>query len=162
MPYVNHVSIPVDDVADAKRFYEDVLGGVEVPSPNFGTPVAWLTWGGVQLHLVQVDRPASHAYHFAIAFESLATFEALCHRAEREGLANRETFGSHIFEAVGRSVQLYLNDPAGNLVECDYPSIDDLDPAISRHSKQWVDDAEQSDWNRRATVFSHTVEGGPR
>lgn len=158
MPYVNHLTLPVDDAERAAAFYADWFGAEVVPSPRFHIPVAWVLLGRVQLHLVHRPATTSAAYHFGIAIEDRERFEGLYRRAEREGILDTDTFGHHLFEAVGGAVQLYLNDPAGNLVECDYPAAGDLAPEIHAQLQQWGGGIEQSAWNERARLF--VAEGG--
>jgi extradiol dioxygenase family protein len=153
VPYVNHLAVPVDDVDRAAAFYEDWFDGTVVPSPRFPLPVAWVLVGAVQLHLVSRPGRVSDAYHFGIAIERRDQFEALYWRAEREGISDRKTFHHHLYEASGGAVQLYLRDPSGNVVECDYPDVNDLDPEITAGRRRWADDNEQSDWNKSASLF---------
>ena len=151
--YINHVALPVDDVDRASRFYVDWFGATVIPSPRFPVPVAWLLLGKVQVHLVQHPGPASSAYHFAVAIEDKARFEALYWRAEREGLLDRETFPNHIYELPNGNVQMWMRDSAGNIIEVDHPDADDLSPEIVAVMKRWADDNEQSPWNRSSSLF---------
>ena len=153
MPYVNHVAVPVDDVDRAVAFYEDWFGARVVPSPRFPVPVAWLLLGKVQLHLVQHPGKASAAYHFSVGFEDRDQYEALYWRAEREGKLDRTTFQHHIYEMPDGAAQMYIRDAADNVVECDYPAFSDLGSEIFALRRRWADVTEQSEWNRRSTLF---------
>jgi catechol 2,3-dioxygenase-like lactoylglutathione lyase family enzyme len=139
VPCVNHLAVPVDDVDRSVAFYEDWFDAAVVPSPTFPVPVAWVLLGNFQVHLVMRSGQASAAYHFGVAIDSRERFEALYRRAEREGIFERETFQHHLYEATGGVVQLYVRDPSGNVVECDYPNVDDLDPEIAMVTKRWSD-----------------------
>lgn len=158
--YINHVAVPVDDVERATDFYRAWFGATVVP---FDIPVSWVVLGDVQVHLVLRPRQASGAYHFAISIEDREQFEDLCRRARREDIFERGTFAHHLYEAAGGVVQLYVNDPSGNIVECDYPSVDDLDPEIAALRWRWADQSDQSEWNRRAPLFEHrtSADGSP-
>jgi len=158
LPYVNHLTLPVDDADRAAAFYEDWFDAKVVPSPKFPVSVAWVLLGRTQVHLVSRGE-ASDAYHFGLAIETVERFEELYRRAEREGIFDRETFQHHIFEATGGAVQLYLKDPAGNLVECDYPDVEDLSPGIAAEVQRWSNDGEQSEWNRSASLYLPEQEG---
>jgi catechol-2,3-dioxygenase len=147
------LAVPVDDVGRAAAFYEDWFGARIVPSPRFAIPVAWVLLDDVQLHLVQRPGEVASAYHFGLAIENRERFEALYWRAMREGIVDRETFHHHLYEASGGALQLYLRDPAGNVVECDYPDVTDLDPTIAEVRWRWADLSEQSAWNRSASLF---------
>lgn len=153
MQYVNHMAIPVDDVDRATAFYEDWFGARVVPSPKFPVPVAWLLLGKVQVHLVQHPGQPSRAYHFGVAIGSREQFEALYWRADREGNLDRETFQNHIYEMPGGAVQMYVRDVSGNIVECDYPDVNDLAPEIVAASKRLSDYNEQSAWNNSSSLF---------
>jgi catechol-2,3-dioxygenase len=154
VPYVNHLAVPVDDVDRATAFYEDWFDAQIVPSPRFPVPVSWVVLGGVQLHLVLRPGQVDEAYHFGIAIERREQFEALYRRATREDMFERGAFDHYIYEAPGRVVQLYLRDPSGNIVECDYADVADLDPEIAADCRRWADLNEQSAWNQRASVFA--------
>jgi len=162
VPYVNHLAVPVDDVDRAAAFYQDWFDATVVPSPRFPLPVAWVVLGEVQLHLVLRPAQAAEAYHFGIAIERRDQFEALYWRAEREGFSDRETFQHHLYEASGGAVQLYLKDPSGNIVECDYPDVTDLDPEIVAARRRWADYNEQSEWNKSASLFTSGPGGARR
>jgi catechol 2,3-dioxygenase-like lactoylglutathione lyase family enzyme len=147
------VAVPVDDVERATAFYEDWFDAKVVPSPKFAIPVSWVVLGKVQVHLVLRPGQSSKAHHFAVTVESRERFEELYRRADREGTFDRETFEHHIYEASGGVVQMYLRDPSGNIVECDYPDVDDLAPEIVAVLKRWSDDSEQSEWNAKASLL---------
>jgi len=153
VPYINHVAIPVDDVDQASAFYEDWFGARVVPSPRFSVPVAWVLLGKVQVHLVQHPGRPSTAYHFAVAVEERARFEALYWRAEREDAFDRVTFHHHIYEMPSGGVQMWIRDVSSNIVEINYQDIDDLDPRIVAARKRWADYHEQSEWNTSSSLF---------
>jgi catechol 2,3-dioxygenase-like lactoylglutathione lyase family enzyme len=153
VPHVNHLAVPVDDLDRATAFYADLFDAKVVPSPRFPLPVAWVALGRLQLHLVLRPGQAVEAYHFGIAIESRQQFEGLYRRAARDGLFEPRAFDHHLYEAPGGVVQLYLRDPSGNIVECDYPDVADLDDDIVAGIRRWADLNEQSAWNQRASVF---------
>jgi catechol 2,3-dioxygenase-like lactoylglutathione lyase family enzyme len=106
---VHHVSINVDDVPAALRFYTEVLG-LEARSdrPDFGFDGAWLDAGGQQVHLIAAAPPAGLGQHFAILVEDLDATVA--------ELRDRGTEVSDP-QPVGTSRQAFVTDPSGNLVE---------------------------------------------
>ena len=64
---VHHVSINVDDVDAARRFYVDILGLTErTDRPAFSFDGAWLNIGAQQVHLIEAPLPPELAQHFAI------------------------------------------------------------------------------------------------
>lgn len=106
---VHHVSLTVDDVDAALRFYVDTLGlSSREDRPDFGFPGAWLDAGGQQLHLIEGDPPPDKGQHFAILVDDLDATIA--------ELRERDIDVSDGFP-VGTGRQAFLKDPAGNTVE---------------------------------------------
>lgn len=113
---INHVSVNAVDLADSVDFYVDLLGAEPIPTPNFGLPVQWLAIGRTQLHLFQKHlQPTSH-HHLGITVDDL---EPAYRAAERRNAFDRQAFGNHLVELPGGVIQMYVRDPAGNLVELD-------------------------------------------
>ncbi len=56
-------------------------------------------------------------------------FDAVYARAKEMGILDSGAFGSPLRSHPVGWVQLYLRDPAGNLVEIDWPDVESLDPA---------------------------------
>jgi catechol 2,3-dioxygenase-like lactoylglutathione lyase family enzyme len=106
---VHHVSINVDDVDAALGFYVDVLGlRPRSDRPDFGFGGAWLDAGGQQVHLIEGQVPRGDGEHFAILVADLdATIEELRGRDVKVSDPS----------PVGSSLQAFLEDPAGNLIE---------------------------------------------
>lgn len=120
---INHVSVSARDLRASVDFYVELLGAELLPTPNFGLPVQWLALGRTQLHLFERDvQPPSH-HHLGITVDDL---EPVYRVAERRGAFDRDAFGNHLIELPGDVVQLYLRDPAGNLVEIDHDGVDRL------------------------------------
>jgi catechol 2,3-dioxygenase-like lactoylglutathione lyase family enzyme len=126
---INHVSIVVRDMAESIGFYEDLLGARRVPTAKFSQGnVVWLTLGSTQLHLFESDGgddPTLH-HHLGIDVED---FDAVYAKAKERGLLDTHSFGSALRSHPMGWVQMYLRDPAGNLVEIDWPDVESLDPA---------------------------------
>jgi catechol 2,3-dioxygenase-like lactoylglutathione lyase family enzyme len=122
-PRINHVSVNANTLEESVAFYVELFRAELIPTPNFGLPVQWLALDRTQLHIFERDlRPTSH-HHFAITVDDL---EPVYRAAERLGAFERDAFGSHLIELPGDVVQLYLRDPAGNLVETDQTGADRL------------------------------------
>ena len=118
MARINHVSINALDLQESVDFYVDLLGAEPIPTPNFGLPVQWLAFGSTQLHLFERDlTPTSH-HHFGITVDDL---EPVYRAAERREAFDDIAFRNRLVELPGDVVQLYLRDPAGNLLEIDSP-----------------------------------------
>jgi glyoxylase I family protein len=106
---IHHVSINVTVVDEAVRFYTDVLGFEErTDRPDFGVGGAWLDAGGQQVHLIQSDVPAGLGQHYAVLVDDLAAVVA-------ELRARDVKVGDP--SPVGTSLQSFVVDPSGNLVE---------------------------------------------
>jgi catechol 2,3-dioxygenase-like lactoylglutathione lyase family enzyme len=115
---LNHVSVVARDLDESVRFYVDVLGLEVLPTPDFGFPVQWLRAGDLQVHLFErPDAPPAYA-HFALQVDDVV---ALYERARELDLLDRTSFGYAIAELPGGEAQLYVRDPAGNLLELDHP-----------------------------------------
>jgi len=103
------VSINVTDVAEATRFYTEVLGATRRDDrPNLGFDGAWLDLGGQQLHLLEGEAPPAMGQHFAILVDDLdAAVGDLRARGIDVGDPSR----------IGAARQCFLQDPCGNAIE---------------------------------------------
>lgn len=136
-----HVTISVDDVDESVEFYMDVFDMDEIPAVNFDAPVRWMDNGGLQLHLLgtQVGAPAYH--HFGVHVEDFeafytaamanegATFEALTEQTGAEFVDGEPPV---LYLPTG-TVQAYVRDPSGNLIEVNYPNVEDLDESVVKN-----------------------------
>jgi catechol 2,3-dioxygenase-like lactoylglutathione lyase family enzyme len=124
---INHVSISAPDLEASVRFYSEVFGMERVPAPRFpGQPVAWMRVGSQQLHLFQ--RSGSPQYHhFGLDVDD---FEAAYLKVRSLEIRDDATFLGGIFELPGGEAQMYLRDPAGNLVEIDCPDASSLNREV--------------------------------
>jgi lactoylglutathione lyase len=147
---LNHVSIHAPDLEASARFYTEIFGMERIPSPNFRHPVEWLRLGDQQLHLFQRDTPAPEFHHIGLNVDD---FEAAYTKAKEMGIQESGSWFSHIYELPDGSVQFYLRDPAGNLVEIDWPDVSTLDASIVSDLKKLDDDVPQTGDALRATLF---------
>ncbi len=147
---INHVSINARDLQESVDFYIDLLGAEPLPTPNFGIPVQWLALGDTQLHLFERDlQPSSH-HHLGITVDDL---EPVYRAAERRGAFDDDAFRNHLVELPGDVVQLYLRDPAGNLIELDQHGADRLPDDMRARLKGLWDFNPQTDENMRGRLF---------
>ncbi len=147
---INHVSVNALDLQESVDFYVELLGAEPIPTPNFGIPVQWLALGNTQLHLFERDiQPTTH-HHFGI---TVADVEPVYRAAERRGAFDRQAFGNHLIELPGDLIQLYIRDPAGNLVELDHHGVDRLPDDLRAQVKQLWDLNPQSEENMRGRLF---------
>ncbi|WP_435348540.1 VOC family protein [Haloarchaeobius sp. HRN-SO-5] len=126
----NHVSVLAKDIDESAEFYCDVLGMERIPTPNFEVPVQWLQAGSGQLHLFEREMDAVPYYHFGVTVDD---FEGIYRRAEEgDFFANwDDNAEGSVYRLPDDSAQMYLSDPAGNLLEVDYPDIDALPEDIT-------------------------------
>lgn len=147
---INHVSINALDLRESVDFYVDLLGAEPITTPNFGLPVQWLALGRTQLHLFEKDlRPTSH-HHLGITVDDI---EPVYRAAERLGAFDEKAFGNHLVELPGDVVQLYVRDPAGNLVEIDHHGVERLPDDLRGRLKGLWEFNPQSDEQMQARLF---------
>jgi catechol 2,3-dioxygenase-like lactoylglutathione lyase family enzyme len=147
---INHVSVNATDLEESVDFYVDLLGAERISTPNFGLPVQWLALGRTQLHLFEKDlTPTSH-HHLGITVDDL---EPVYRAAERRNAFDHEAFGNHLVELPGDLIQLYVRDPAGNLVEIDHSGAGRLPDDIRSQIKPLWGFNEQDDEQMSARLF---------
>ncbi len=119
-----HVSVHAHDLDESVRFYTELFRMEEIPAPAFPFPVRWLRVGDLQLHLFQSDEASPRGHHFGLDVDD---FEAVYVRANELGVAQGDGYFSKVYELPEGAVQLYLRDPAGNMVEVNWPDVSTLD-----------------------------------
>jgi catechol 2,3-dioxygenase-like lactoylglutathione lyase family enzyme len=153
---INHVSIHAVDIEESIRFYTELFGMRRLPTPNFPDGhVVWLQLGEQQLHLFDrtVDAPANH--HFALDVDD---FAAVYRRAKERGLLDPDAFRAQIRRHPMGWVQMYLRDPAGNLIEIDWPDVATLPPELAAEIPKLEDAVPQTGEAAVATLY---LAGGP-
>jgi catechol 2,3-dioxygenase-like lactoylglutathione lyase family enzyme len=147
----NHVSIPCRDLDESERFYRDVFGLQRLPSFDFRFPVRYLGIGEQQLHLMQLpeEEPLPNQ-HFAFDVDD---FEAAFVQLRDLGALDPRAHTHAVWELPDGSVQLYARDPAGNLLEVNWPDVSTLDPDVVGEIPRRADDVEQSEEARRARLY---------
>ncbi|HXV35267.1 MAG TPA: VOC family protein [Gaiellaceae bacterium] len=121
------MSVHADDLETSVRFYEDMFGMKRLPTPNFGMNIRWLALGDQQLHVFERDVPKPEYHHFGLDVED---FEGVYLKARERGILDGETFQGAVRELPDGSVQMYMRDPAGNLVEVNWPDVTTLDRSV--------------------------------
>jgi YD repeat-containing protein len=148
---INHVSVHANDLDESAAFYEDLLGMRRIPTPTFAFPVQWLRLGDQQLHLfVRPDVQAPTFHHVGLNVDD---FEVVYWRAREQRLNDESAFFSGMYELPDGAVQMYLRDPAGNLVEIDWPDASTLDPRIREHLIPLSDTVPQTGDALSATLY---------
>ncbi len=148
---INHVSIVADDLEESARFYAELFGMERVATARFPENVLWLKVGPQQLHLFRVegDEPAAR-HHFGMDVED---FDAVYRKAKGLGVLDAEAWGAAFRGHPAGWVQLYLRDPAGNLVEVNWPDASTLDPEILAEMTPLESMAHQDGEAANATLY---------
>jgi catechol 2,3-dioxygenase-like lactoylglutathione lyase family enzyme len=145
---INHVSISARDLEESIRFYETVFGMERIPTPVFERPTQWLRVGELQLHLFLDPTVTPNArHHVGITIDD---FDA-AYRAVRERLADE--FVARLVELPSGQVQLYFNDPAGNLIELNWPDVETLDRSAYPDLRRLVDEIPQTEEALQARLY---------
>jgi lactoylglutathione lyase len=149
---INHTSIAAHDLEESVAFYRDVFGMEPLPTPNFEVPVQWLDCGAEQLHLFERQVEAPEYHHLGLTVDD---FEEVYRTAEQ-----RDLFAGWDDNAEGSlyllpddAVQMYINDPAGNLIEIDHPDVDTLEESVRAEIVNREDLQSQSGEAARASLM---------
>ena len=145
---INHVSISAHDLEESTRFYEQLFGMERIPTPIFETPVQWLRIGDLQLHLfLDESGKAPSRHHLGFTIDDFdAAYEAVSARMSGE-------WGAELVELPSGQVQLYFRDPAGNLIELNWPDADQIDRSRYPTLRKLADRIPQTDESRRAVLY---------
>ena len=157
---INHVSVHAQDMETSVGFYEDLFGATQLPTPNFGFPVQWLSLGEQQLHLFVLETEAPSFHHLSFDVDD---FGAVYRRARELGILDASTNGQAIRKHPMGWVQLYIRDPAGNLLEINWPDAESLDDDV-RADILGLDELglAQEGASRQATLYhAQTREASP-
>ena len=145
---INHVSISARDLEESTRFYETVFGLERIATPIFATPVQWLRVGNLQLHLfLDESGTAPSRHHLGLTVDDLdGAYEAVSNLMSSE-------WGSELVELPSGQVQLYFRDPAGNLIELNWPDADTLDRSRYPGLRRLADAIPQSAESGQAVLY---------
>jgi catechol 2,3-dioxygenase-like lactoylglutathione lyase family enzyme len=122
---INHVTLIVDDLEKARRFYTDVVGLEELPVFPFDYPTQFYRVNETQqLHLTEWKDDTSFRGHVCLTVRDFDT----CYRVSRElGIVDEEPWGK-VRQLPDGAMQMFIRDPAGNLLELSYRG--EVDQAI--------------------------------
>lgn len=131
---ITHVAVIAANIEESIEWYIDLFGDEAVqraPTPKLVGPSAWLKLGSLSLHITEwPHRNPFRRNHFGVGVTDVNLFTSIYKKAKARGLFDYDTFGSHNYIVPGGEVQLNLQDPAGNLVEVDFPDVNQLDRSI--------------------------------
>jgi catechol 2,3-dioxygenase-like lactoylglutathione lyase family enzyme len=145
---INHVSIAARDLEESTRFYETVFGMERIATPVFETPVQWLRVGDLQLHLfLEENGTAPARHHLGLTVDDFAAaYDAISSSTSAE-------WGAELVELPSGQVQLYFRDPAGNLIELNWPDVETLDRSRYPELRRLAEHVPQTPESLQAVLF---------
>jgi catechol 2,3-dioxygenase-like lactoylglutathione lyase family enzyme len=146
------VSISAVDLEESARFYEEIFGMERIATPTFGVPVQWLRVGDLQLHLFLDQSEAPPRHHLGLTVDD---FDA-AYLAVKERGQGADAWRWRLVELPSRQVQLYFRDPAGNLIELNWPDADTLDRSKYPELQRLADAVPQREGSERAVLYLDT------
>jgi YD repeat-containing protein len=147
---INHVSVPCRDLDESERFYREAFGVERLPAPDFRFPVRWLGLGEQQVHLFQLPEDPLPNQHFALDVDD---FEATFVKLRELDALDTSAHARPVWELPDGSLQLYARDPAGNLLEINWPDASTVDRSVVGEIPRRSDDVPQSYAARGATLY---------
>ena len=113
---VHHISFSVTDLERSRRFYEDVLGLVEISRPDLGLPGVWYRAGDSEVHLLArpegVDVGTSPG-----GLSPLANHQAFGVDDYEKCPEFIESGGIAVLKTSPEQGQMWIRDPDGNVIE---------------------------------------------
>jgi catechol 2,3-dioxygenase-like lactoylglutathione lyase family enzyme len=146
----NHLSIGSKNLDASLQFYETLFGMERIPTYNFGFVTQYLRCGNLQLHVFHLEDNVPLYQHFALDVDD---FHAVYEAAKKLGALDTTTFRNPINELPDGSVQMYLRDPGGNLLEVDWPDITTLDTSRIPELRKLSEFAEQTGEALNASLY---------
>ena len=124
---INHVTLIVDNLEEAARFYEEEMGLEPVPAFVFDYPTAFFRiTDTTQLHLSEWEDSRSFRGHLCVRVDD---FSELFYRMKAQGRIDTAPWGK-VRRLPDGAMQLFIRDPAGNLLEITSFPGDPVDKAI--------------------------------
>jgi catechol 2,3-dioxygenase-like lactoylglutathione lyase family enzyme len=122
---INHVTLIVDDLEKARQFYTDVVGLEELPVFPFDYPTQFYRVNETQqLHLTEWKDETSFRGHVCL---TLGSFDDAYRLSRELGIVDEEPWGK-VRQLPDGAMQMFIRDPAGNLLELSYRG--EVDQAI--------------------------------
>lgn len=124
---INHVTLIVDDLEKATDFYEKELGLTPLPAFNFDYPVMFFDINEhQQLHLSEWEDTPSFRGHICMQVDD---FDTIFYRMKELGVIDTRPWGK-VRQLPDGAMQMFVRDPAGNLVELSSDPDGEVDAAI--------------------------------
>lgn len=126
---INHVTMIVNDLEKCRQFYTNVLQLEELPAFNFDYPVQFYKINDrQQLHLTEWKDATSFRGHLCIEIDD---FNDAFRRFKELGVIDTRPWGK-VRKLPGGTMQMFVRDPAGNLIEISHPDASTVSPEIFR------------------------------
>ena len=123
---IHHVNVNVDDLERAVAFYRDVLGLPLEATPDQGFRSQFFRVGEQQIHMNEIADSHQFRGHFCLV---VPDFAAVFARAKAANAIDVQAWG-RVRRLPGGSMQMFVRDPAGNLVEIGSRKDARIDPAL--------------------------------
>lgn len=124
---INHVTLIVDNLEKAGAFYRDELGLEVLPAFRFDYPVMFFRFNAEQqLHLSEWEDRTSFRGHICVQVDD---FNSIFFRMKELGVIDVAPWGK-VRKLPDGAMQMFVRDPAGNLVELSSAPGADIDPKI--------------------------------
>lgn len=135
---IHHVALIVDDLEEACAFYEHELGLEPLPAFEFDYPTQFYRINDEQqLHLTEWEDSYSFRGHVCFQVED---FNALFFRMKELGWIDTSPWG-RVRRMLDGTMQMFVRDPSGNLLEISAPADVPIDPAIFEEEELVEQDA---------------------
>ncbi|MGE7773945.1 VOC family protein [Chitinophaga sp. NPDC101104] len=124
---INHVTLIVDNLEKAGEFYKNELGLEPLPAFRFDYPVMFFRFNAEQqLHLSEWDDRTSFRGHICVQVDD---FNTIFFRMKELGVIDVAPWGK-VRKLPDGAMQMFVRDPAGNLVELSSAPGAPIDPRI--------------------------------
>jgi lactoylglutathione lyase len=124
---IQHVNLMVDDIDLAIEFYGTELGLEALPTPEMGFRAQFFKINDLQeIHINELDDVTPERAHFCLRVDD---FAAQFRRMKALGAIEIKTWGK-VHRLPSGVMQMFVRDPAGNLIELSCEADQYVDPAI--------------------------------
>lgn len=124
---INHVTLIVDNLEKAGQFYQHELGLEPLPAFRFDYPVMFFKFNEEQqLHISEWEDKTSFRGHICVQIDD---FNSLFFRMKELNAIDINPWGK-VRKLPDGAMQMFLRDPAGNLVEISSIPGAAIDPRI--------------------------------
>jgi catechol 2,3-dioxygenase-like lactoylglutathione lyase family enzyme len=124
---INHVTLIVDNLEKAGEFYQNELGLEPLAAFRFDYPVMFFKFNDEQqLHLSEWEDTTSFRGHICVQVDD---FNSIFFRMKELNVIDVKPWGK-VRQLPDGAMQMFVRDPAGNLVEISSTPGSEVDPSI--------------------------------